>query len=178
MRVEGPVPMADFPANPIQTLLFPRGDAAAVRFCWDIPKYDSCQMRLARPDGTVQVLKNSNVRQLLWTRDGKYLIGAGVNTVRLWNLVGGARTAVPQTPVDEPNRVTRTRTITGLQLHGNGLCVKLLADVFRKSGGLALAQRSTTVHYALPSLRPVESVTLPARSDATAPCTMPHAEPG
>jgi len=46
------------------------------------------------------MLKNSDVTRLLWTRDGKYLIGAGGNTVRLWNLVGacGRLSLDPLTP--------------------------------------------------------------------------------
>lgn len=151
VRVGGPAPMADFPANPAQTLLSPRGDAAAVRFCWYIPKYDSCQMRLVRPNGTVQVLKNSNVRRLLWSKDGKYLIGAGVNTVRLWNLGGGVRTAVAMRALPTPGWVYQYE-IKRLWWHGSDLCVSTL-DVGWARTGKASSQASTTTRYAIPSLK-------------------------
>lgn len=158
VSVQGPEPVADFPAKPAQTLLSPRGDAAAVRFCWDIPKYDSCQVHLVRPDGTVQELKNSNVTRLLWTADGKYLIGAGANTIRLWNLVGGVRAALPR-----PVLLGKQRSfshIGRLWLRGSDLCVSMNSEVFGPNGGYATGQQVTTTRYALPTLKPLTVTTL------------------
>ncbi|WP_027460313.1 hypothetical protein [Deinococcus murrayi] len=175
VRVPGPEPMADFPANPTQTLLSPRGDAAAVRFCWDIPKYDSCQVRLVRPGGEVQILTKSDVRHLLWTPDGQYLIGAGANTVRLWNLSGGVRTAVPR-----PVLLGKQQSVSHigrLWLRDGDLCVAMNSEVFGPNGGYATGHLMTTTRYALPLLKPLETVILPAREGQEAPCHMPQTEP-
>lgn len=55
-----------------------------------------CRVVLARPGRGPLTLKAGVVGDLFWTPDGQYLIGAGVNTLRLWNLNGGLRLAVPQ----------------------------------------------------------------------------------
>lgn len=78
----------DRPYDLIQVSVSPRGDAAAVNFCWVIPKYRSCLVRLVRSDGSMSDLRNSEVDKLTWSGDGKYLIGAGASTLRIWNLGG------------------------------------------------------------------------------------------
>lgn len=174
VRVPGPEPMADFPANPAQTVLSPRGDAAAVRFCWDIPKYDSCQVRLVRPGGAVQLLNNSDVRRLLWTPDGQYLIGAGVNTVRLWNLSGGVRTAVP-TPGQVHAGLSRNSSrIVGLGFLGRDLCVRTDNQWYERGGQQAGRSVSTT-RYALPTLKVLQSVSAPEGREV--PCPLPVTGP-
>ncbi|KEF35377.1 hypothetical protein RDMS_02505 [Deinococcus sp. RL] len=170
VRVPGPEPMADFPANPTQTLLSPRGDAAAVRFCWDIPKYDSCQVRLVRPGGEVQILTKSDVRHLLWTPDGQYLIGAGANTVRLWNLSGGVRTAVP-TPAPAFAPGPSTSRITGLVQAGRDLCVRTEDRWYGKNSRRA-GRSVTAIRYALPLLRPLDVTTWP-KGKKEADCSAP-----
>ncbi|WP_152545002.1 hypothetical protein [Deinococcus phoenicis] len=152
----------------------PRGDAAAVRFCWEIGKYDGCQVYLARPSGAVLELKNSNVTKLLWTEDGKYLIGAGENTVRLWNLSGGSRAAVPQ-----PFLETGQQSVSHIRrfwLRDRDLCVAMNSEIFGPNGGYAVEQLMTTTRYALPLLKPLESVTLPVQEGQEAPCHMPRTE--
>lgn len=174
VRVVGPEPMADFLATPAQTLLSPRGDAAAVRFCWDIPKYDSCQVRLVRPSGTIQILKNSDVRRLLWTPDGQYLIGAGVNTLRLWNLAGGVRTAVPTPGQVHAGLSRHSARIVGLSLRGRDLCVRT-ADQWYERNGQQAGRSVSTTRYALPTLRTLQTVSAPEGQEA--PCHLPVTEP-
>lgn len=174
VRVPGPEPMADFPANPAQTLLSPRGDAAAVRFCWDIPKYDSCQVRLVRPGGAVQILTKSDVRRLVWTPDGHHLIGAGANTVRVWNLSGGVRTAVP-TPGQVYAGLSRhSSRIVGLGFRNHDLCVRTENRWYGRDGQQARRSISTT-RYALPTLRALQTVSAPEGEEA--PCSLPVTEP-
>ena len=176
VAVPRPAPQADFEAQLRQVLMSPRRDAAAVQFCWDIPKYAFCRVILARPGQPVLALKNSNVQKLLWTPDGKYLVGAGANTVRLWNLVGGVRAHVPRLEPDQLGERIVTRDITRLWLEQDKLCVALVSDVFKTSGGYALRQLTSTTRYQLLALKPLEVVGLPAGSQE-APCSMPHAEP-
>ncbi|BDP41774.1 hypothetical protein DAETH_17430 [Deinococcus aetherius] len=113
----------------VETLYSPGHRAAAVRFCWEVPKFMGCAVRLARPDGSVLDLENSDVLGLLWTTDGKYLLGASHNTLRLWNPVGGVRTVTPGTEIDgDPP----------LRLGVRSVCVRTGGEVTR---------------YALPSLK-------------------------
>lgn len=166
---------AEYPWTHRQTLMSPRGDAAAVRFCWEISKYGSCQVSLARPAQPALELKNSNVTRLLWTEDGRYLIGAGENTVRLWNLSGGNRAAVPR-PVLFGKQQSVSH-IGRLWLRDGDLCVAMNSEVFGPNGGYATGHLMTTTRYALPLLKPLETVTLPAREGQEAPCHMPQTEP-
>ncbi|MDO4244590.1 MAG: hypothetical protein Q4C89_01020 [Deinococcus sp.] len=176
VAVPRPAPQADFEAQLRQVLMSPRRDAAAVQFCWDIPKYAFCRVILARPGQPMLTLKNSDVRKLLWTPDGKYLVGTGANTVRLWNLVGGVRVHVPGLEPDQLDERIVTRDITQLWLEQGKLCVAMVSDVFRTSGGPALRQLTSTTRYQLPALRPLQVVGLPAGGTGEAPCSMPHAE--
>ncbi|MDO4263856.1 MAG: hypothetical protein Q4C67_06625, partial [Deinococcus sp.] len=111
-----------------ETLYSPRGDSAAVRFCWDAVKYHGCQTYLARPGGQVSPLQNSNVERLLWTQDGEYLVGAGANTLRLWNLSGGMRSVVYRTKTGGVGDIQRLWLVP----NGRGrsdLCVSSLDTV-------------------------------------------------
>lgn len=111
-----------------ETLYSPRGDSAAVRFCWDAIKYDGCTVYLARPGGQVSPLQNSNVERLLWTQDGEYLVGAGANTLRLWNLSGGVRSVVYRTKTGAPGGIQRLWLVP----NGRGrsdLCVSSLDNL-------------------------------------------------
>ncbi|MFC5847583.1 hypothetical protein [Deinococcus petrolearius] len=163
----------DPPPRAQPPLYSPRGDAAALRFCRDIPKYSTCQVFLVRPGLPTRALPRSDVQRLLWSPDGRFLIGAGANTVRLWNLAGGVRAQVPQPPGAGATRLVRTRTVTGLHLRRGELCVSLLADVFRKSGGPAVAGRTATFRYALPALRPAERAPSPPGRATPPPATCP-----
>lgn len=166
---------AEYPWTHQQTLMSPRQDAAAVRFCWEIGKYDGCQVFLARPGQPTLRLKNSDVKRLLWSQDGKYLIGAGANTVRLWNLVGGMRTAVP-TPGQVYARLTRhSSQIVGLTFRGRNLCVRTQDQWYEPNGQQAGRSVSVT-RYALPTLRPLEVLSFSAQ-ERSAPCSLPHTEP-
>lgn len=178
VRVFGPSNQGreEYPWTVAQTLLSPRGDAAAVRFCWEAVKYHGCQVRLARPDGTVQLLRNSNVTRLLWTADGRYLIGAGANTVRLWNLGGGVRTAIP-TPGAVFARFPRhSSQIAGLTLRGRDLCVRT-EDQWYATNGQQVGRSVSTTRYALPTLRPLETISQPTQAGREAPCHLPHTGP-
>lgn len=136
-----------------------------------------CRVMLARLGRTPIELQKGVVGPLIWTPDGQYLIGAGNNTVRLWNLVGGVRAHVPGLEPDQPNERIVTRDITRLWLERDKLCVAMVSDVFKTSGGYALRQRTSTTRYQLPALRPLEVVGLPAGGTGEAPCSVPHTEP-
>ncbi|MVN85798.1 hypothetical protein GO986_03360 [Deinococcus sp. HMF7620] len=88
-------------------------------------------MKLAQPGEPVRPLPNSNVRTLFWTADGRYLLGGGFNTLRLWNLAGDVRTRV----VESGSRYGEPPL--ALSMQGKALCVR--------------SSRSASL-YALPSL--------------------------
>lgn len=161
-----------------KTYLSPRDDAAAVQFCWDIPTMSPlmCQVNLVRPGGQILPLKDGAVGPLLWTPDGKYLIGAGNNTVLLWNLTGQGRKHSPKPPDNQAGFKAQTNRITRIWFEGKFLCVAAFVEVFRASGGNSVSQLSMTTRYALPALKPLETVTMLAGSGET-PCQPPHTEP-
>ncbi|WP_261664638.1 hypothetical protein [Deinococcus sp. Marseille-Q6407] len=135
-----------------ETLYSPRGDSAAVRFCWDAVKYHGCRVYLARPGGAVSELKNSDVIYLLWTQDGEYLAGAGANTLRLWNLSGGMRSVVYRTKAGAPGNIERL----WLEPNGRGrgdLCVSS-TDAVRSDqpGQLRPTLTLSAARYSLPAL--------------------------
>lgn len=140
-----------------QTLYSPAKTAAGVRFCQDYGKFSQCEVWLIRPGQPHQRLANSNVTRLLWTKDGKYLIGAGTNAVRLWNLVGGMRTAVPQAVAPIFDR-RGFATIQQLRFQGRDLCVSVDQEVF--INGHLTNSVTATVRYALPTLKPLTVTTL------------------
>jgi len=151
---------ADYPWKLAETLVSPRGDVAAVRFCYEYPNGQFCQVDLVRPGLPVTLLKNSNVTRLLWSADGQSLIGAGINTVRLWTLSGTLRTAVPSSPLIEPGDAQTSSQITRLWLDRGDLCVATTDQLFGTQG----KQRRTTVtttRYRLPTLQGLTSYTLP-----------------
>lgn len=153
----------------------PRGDAVAVRFCWDIGKYSGCQVRLARAGRPMTVLSRSDVTRLLWTADGRYLIGAGANTVRLWNLSGGVRTATPSVTGAVPRAQSHSR-IAGLKLSGPELCVQT-ADVWSGPNSARVGETRSAVRYALPSLRTIGVISAAAKEPGEVPCHLPVTEP-
>lgn len=149
VKVTAPPPMADFASEPQETLFSPRGDAVAVRFCWDAIKYWFCQVKLARASGKITVLNNSSVNQLLWTADGRYLIGAGNNTLRLWNLSGGLITATPIF-TDDPQASTH---IEYVQLKNRSLCLTLSSQPNLSS----IKPRVAYLGYSLPQLKQISA---------------------
>lgn len=153
----------EFPWTLRQTLLSPRGDAAAARFCFEPPGFRFCEVYLARPGMPVLTLKNDTVFQLLWTADGRYLIGAGRNTVRLWNLAGGVRIATPAPPLIELDVTQSSSVITRLWLDRGNLCVAAQDQLF-DAQGQHRGQTVTTTRYALPSLKRTTTTTYPLAS--------------
>lgn len=141
-----------------QTLYAPDGKAATVRFCWKAVKYHGCRVYLARPSLAVLELKNSSVTRLLWSEDGKYLIGAGENTVRLWNLRGTVRTAVPA-PAEAAGRTQPRSSIQRLWLRERALCVGMRDDWFGGNGHVS-HRTVTTTRFTLPGLKPLTVTTL------------------
>jgi len=137
------------------TVISPRQDVAAVQFCGNHTMESGCVVYLARPTGRIQELKNSDVTPLLWTADGRYLIGVDRNTVRLWNLSGTFRSVMPP---PQPGMPSSLFEVTRIWLDRGGLCV---ASVFRttpdqpRSGDappLPLSTTAATTRYALPFL--------------------------
>ncbi|MFC6618686.1 hypothetical protein [Deinococcus radiophilus] len=100
-------------------------------------------------------LKNSDVTRLLWTQDGEYLIGAGANTLRLWNLSDGMRSVVYQAKSGAPT----TGGITRLWLEPNGrgrgdLCVATTEVVrYDQPGQLRPTLTLSAARYQLPTLQ-------------------------
>lgn len=180
-KVSVPIPkaMADYEPIIPPISFSPRGDAAAVQFCWNVATLSPlmCQVSLVRPSGQILNLKDGAVGPLLWTPDGQYLIGAGNNSVRLWNLSGGRRLHSPQPPNNQAGYIAQTGRISRLWLERGFLCVSARAEVFRSTGGNAVQQLSLTTRYALPTLRPLETVTLPFKEGLEAPCHRPQTEP-
>jgi len=136
-----------------------------VRFCYEYPGGQFCQVDLVRPGLPVKVLKNGNVTRLLWSPDGRSLIGAGTNTVRLWTLSGTLRTAVPSSPLIEPGDTQTSSQIIRLWLNRGDLCVSTRDQLFDTQG----QQRHTTVtttRYQLATLQGLTSSTLPGPREA------------
>lgn len=115
-----------------QTLYAPGRRAAAVLFCWESLRFTGCEVMLARPGEPTRVLPDSNVRTLLWTPAGRFLLGGGFNTLRLWNPLGGMRVAV-LTP--------------GSQHNEPPLALSL------KAGVLCVQSSRTAARYTLPALQ-------------------------
>jgi hypothetical protein len=72
------------------------GRFVAVMFLKDavFAKDNVTVVSLVKPDGKIVSLPNSDVNILNWTPDGQYLLGGGVNTLRLWNTNGKVRSRV------------------------------------------------------------------------------------
>ncbi|UQN10628.1 WD40 repeat domain-containing protein [Deinococcus sp. QL22] len=145
------------PWTMIQTLMSPRGDAAVVRFCWEVGKYDGCQVHLARPGRPVHRLNSSNVKHLLWTPDGQYLVGAGNNTLRLWNLSGGLRTQV---------LAGKTENVRALGWVAGGLCVQTREYQHPSQYG------QTAHRFTVPALRWIASAQLVKTWEVPAPACL------
>ncbi|MDO4246366.1 MAG: hypothetical protein Q4C89_10115 [Deinococcus sp.] len=141
--------------------LSPRGDAAAVQFCLDVSFFGIllCEVDLVRPGGQILRLKGGAVEgQLLWSSDGKYLIGAGGNTLRLWNLVGGRRLTVVNNFGDGPQ--TRTDHISKMWWQGDDLCVQAQGTVWKAVSSKGRQGKTTTftARFTVPHLQPVKAV--------------------
>lgn len=156
---------AEYPWTLSQTLVAPRGGAAAVRFCSEYPGGQFCQVDLVRPGLPVMVLKNSNVTRLLWSPGGQSLIGAGTNMVRLWMLSGTLRTAVPSSPLIEPGDARTSSQITRLWLNRGELCVATTDQLFGAQGQLRRTTVTTT-RYRLATLQGLTSYTLSGPREA------------
>lgn len=148
---------AEYPWTLQQTLYAPTQQAAAVRFCWNAVKYTGCETKLARPGQPVLTLPKGDVNQLLWTADGKYLIGAGANTLRLWNLVGGVRTVATQPAGSVVQQLWLSQSRSGEA----DLCVSVAVST--PLNGVYVAAM-TTIRYSLPTLKVLTLTTLPPAS--------------
>ncbi|MFC3834583.1 MULTISPECIES: hypothetical protein [Deinococcus] len=115
------------------------GSFIAVHYYRNIhTKYWDANVFLVRPDGRTEQLKNDTVLNIQWSEDGRYLIGTGDNTIRLWNLNGGARQVT--FPDIRASRVT-----------GKTLCL----NVNWYSPTTGQLSRTAELHLALPSLTQV-----------------------
>lgn len=103
VTVQGPRGTEDVQYDLSGVIAAPGGSVKALHWCWQDGKFWDCQVQLVTRTGQVTTLKNGSVRRLAFTPDGKWLAGAGDNTVRLWNVASPA--AAPRTRVI-PNRFT------------------------------------------------------------------------
>jgi len=148
------------------TVISPRKDVAAVQFCGNHTMESGCVVYLARPTGGIQELQDSSVTSLFWTADGRYLIGADRNTVRLWNLSGASRSV---TPPPQPGMRSSLFEVTRIWLDRGGLCV---ASVFQTTPDqprsdappLPLSTTAATTRYALPFLTELTTTVSPPRA--------------
>lgn len=105
-----------------------------------------CQVNLVRPSGQILELAGGAVTgQLLWSADGKYLIGAGNNTIRLWNLVGGRRSVTVKNFAADQIQAYR---IGKMWWQGQDLCVQATGPT----------AKSFTARFTVPHLQPVKTV--------------------
>jgi len=165
------------------TVISPRKDVAAVQFCVNHAMESGCVVYLARPTGGIQELGDSDVAVLFWTADGRYLIGADHNTVRLWNLSGAFRSV---TPPPQPGMRSSLFEVTRIWLDRGGLCV---ASVFqttpdhpRPAGAPPppLSATAATTRYALPLLTELTTTVSPPRAAYRVPeaaCRRPDHSP-
>ena len=112
------------------TLFSRRSEAVAVRFCNDHTMESGCIVYVAKPTGRILELENSDVNLFLWTANGRYLIGSGGDTVRLWNLSGGMRTDTLTLPVSDPGLTPGASEITRLWLDHGDLCVAMKNQLY------------------------------------------------
>lgn len=111
------------------------GQFTAVLYSGAMSKYWDANVFLVSPDGRIDRLKNDTVLDIQWTQDGRYLIGMGANTVRLWNLNGGVR------QVSFPD-------IRASGVAGKTLCLNV--DWYSPTTGQV--SRTAEIHLAIPSL--------------------------
>lgn len=118
-----------------------------------------CEVDLVRPSGQILRLEGGAIGRLLWTPDGKYLIGAGNNTLRLWNLVGKRRSVAVQHPDSERQRIQTTH-IPELWWQGQDLCVEATGVLFQPVGKREFEGRPVnfTARFTVPHLQPVKTV--------------------
>ncbi len=115
VRVQGPAGTDDY-AYGLASMAAPQvGQVRALQWCWESLKFSGCQVHLVRPQGPPVVLRNSGVRQQVFTPDGRWLVGMGDNTLRLWN---------PQRAADAPR--TQALNMNGLErleVSARNICV-------------------------------------------------------
>lgn len=69
----------------------------ALQWCWQALKFSGCQVQVVGRDGGAVFLLNSDVREVAYTPDGRWLLGMGNNTLRLWK--ADQVTGIPRTKV-------------------------------------------------------------------------------
>lgn len=115
IRVQGPAGTDDYAYGLADMVTSPAGDLKALQWCWESLKFSDCQVQLVTPRAAPVTLKNSSVRQLLFTPDGQWLVGMGDNTLRLWN---------PQQPEAAPRtKVLNMNGLERLEVAGKHICV-------------------------------------------------------
>ena len=160
-KVQVPAPAALPPFFWEATFRSPGGDAAALKFCQHVSVMGPplCRVMLAQPGRAPFELRRGVVGKLLWTPDGQYLVGAGSNTVRLWNLAGGVRVVTPAGP-PLPGQ-SRQADITRLTIRGSKLCVLVREDWYRPDASGRITRTVwSAFRYALPTLRQLDRQTV------------------
>ena len=75
----------------------PQKPQKTLHWCWQALKFSGCQLQVVNKDAAPVFLLNSDVREMAYTPDGRWLLGMGNNTMRLWN--ADQVTGIPKTKV-------------------------------------------------------------------------------
>lgn len=86
------------------------GKFTAIHYAGNHWQYWDAIVYLVNPSGKIIELKKSMVNQVVWSQDGKYLLGFGNNTFRVWNQLGN----VQQVTFD---------SILGFEKRGQTICL-------------------------------------------------------
>jgi WD40 repeat protein len=125
----------------------PDQKSAVILFELPIAKNGYSKAYLVKSNGTIQELSNSSVFQIEWSKDGKYILGAGNTTLRVWNLSGRRR----QTEVGNIDRFV---------VRKNSVCVETshFGSLLDPVSGLPTPYKTRFVqNYSVPLLIQLES---------------------
>ncbi|ASN81738.1 hypothetical protein [Deinococcus ficus] len=100
VRVQGPQGTDSYDyalAGMITRPASPQKPQKTLQWCWQALKFYGCQLQVVNKDVAPVFLFNSDVREMAYTPDGRWLLGMGNNTLRIWN--ADEVTGIPKTKV-------------------------------------------------------------------------------
>lgn len=159
VRVRGPAGTDDYAYGLAGIVRSPTGDLTALHWCWESLKFSDCQVALVTPRTAPVTLKNSSVRQLLFTPDGRWLVGMGENTLRLW--APGQPGAAPRTQVLNMNGLER------LEVTKRHICVTGRAHLYGVNTVLSWPDLKVVREQRVQLLRDVSTTTRQGNTETT-----------